>query len=209
MPVSTERDGLAAAKVEGRSGRRGDPPKDPGDDVPAGALVQNDCLILAVFGFEHVKFRVTAQTRDAQSLFFAGDNDNLAAELHAVGLGRIYGGDVAVVDEGLHGVPAHAEQTGIGWIWAPLQRRSHHFASWEVIEVTPAVSHGAVSAGGGPENRDWHNPGPRRCFLLAAASRRGEFQLGIDLSRKVLAVALGKHTHHVTALQSGALPIEP
>ncbi len=57
----------------------------------------------------------------------------LSIEVSAISLRRIYGGDIAIADQGLHGAAAHAEETCIARIGAPLDRCAQYFARRNVV----------------------------------------------------------------------------
>src|ERR1700732_2986420 len=116
-----------ASDDEGLGGG-GDPPQNSGYDAPAGAFAEDNGLVLSVFGFENVKLRVTAEARDAQAFFFVGHDYDFFVKIRAIGLRGIDGGNIAIVDQRLHGTPTHAEKARIAGIGAPLDRSAHHLA---------------------------------------------------------------------------------
>ena len=124
---------FSAVRALRRLGRGGDPPQDSGYDLPSGAFAENDGLIVAVFGLENVKLRIAAQARDAQALFFVGHDYDFSVKIRAIGLRGIDGGDIAIVDQRLHGTPTHAEKARISGIGAPLERGAHHLACGNIV----------------------------------------------------------------------------
>ena len=193
----------------GGLGSGGNPPENASDDAPAGASAQYDGLVTAIFRLEDIELGIAAQARNAEAFLFVGNDDDFSVELGALGLRGIDSGDIAIVNQGLHGVATYAEQAGISGIGAPLGRRAHYIARGNVAQIAMAVTLTAMRANGGLQHGDGNDFGRARNFLFAAAaSRRGQFHF-FRANRKLLAIALGKHGQDVASLQSGTAPVKP
>src|SRR5882762_9704460 len=187
----------------------GDPPQDSGDDAPAGAFAQDYGLVFAVFGLENIEFGVAAQARNAQTLVFIGYDHDFSVKIGAIRLGRVHGGDVAVVNQRLHRMAADAKETGVAKIGAPFCGGAHHLASGNVVQVAVAIALASVGANGSLQDRNGNDLGSTRGVLFCAATCGCEFHLLFRTRGNLFAFTLGEHMHDVAGLQAGAAPVKP
>src|SRR5882762_3852984 len=187
----------------------GDPPQDSGDDAPAGAFAQDYGLVFAVFGLENIEFGIAAQARNTQTLVFIGYDHDFSVKIGAIGLGRVHGGDVAVVNQRLHRMATDAKETGVARIGAPLYGRAHYFARRNVVQVAVAVALASVGANRGLQDRNGNDLGSACGVLFCSATCGCEFHLFFGARGNLLAFALAEHMHDVAGLQAGASPVKP